>query len=434
MAIKTAYKLPTETVPGVSFSDLLEDLVAFREFVSARSIQSRNTRIERYIAYLRQVAECGAFDGTTIFKNSVGAPFNSPTDWLLYVLREVHELAWILKGLKSRIPMGIDEKLALIVGGRDFAALDSDSRSRDAQFELRIASYFCQAGCAVDVSKQTDLIASTDRHTFYIECKRVASPMQFMKRLFEAKRQVKQMPRKIGTRSVFGYIAVDVTKVAFSHNGLTFGETSDHSKDVIQEKLMEISHRVPDDVLFKDCHRLLGCWLQIHIPSLVLHPPTPTTRFSSNHIVKPGLERRERAAAAAFYGIFESASDRRDEREGPVKKLRIRKRVELPAGTVFWTDEFVTNEVRQSGCVPEGAPERLVATLQFDGTTHDFFLINVRMLPANTLSEISTELSADNARGSLMLILEMYMRRYPYEDDALDSSTDTEGGQRTVAR
>jgi len=38
-------------------------------------------------------------------------------------------LMWILKGLKVHLPLGADEKLKMIVGGTDFAVLDSDSQS-----------------------------------------------------------------------------------------------------------------------------------------------------------------------------------------------------------------------------------------------------------------------------------------------------------------
>ena len=125
-----------------------------------------------------------------MFKNSTDGPFKSSNDWYLYTLREVHELMWILKGLKKHIPKGIDEKLGIIVSGRDFAALDSNSLSRNTQFELRIASYFCQAGCYVDLSGKTDIVAFNKKHAFYTECKRVGSSQQLEGRLSYAKEQL----------------------------------------------------------------------------------------------------------------------------------------------------------------------------------------------------------------------------------------------------
>jgi hypothetical protein len=99
------------------------------------------------------------------------------------------------------------------------------------------------------------------------------------------------MPRKYGKRIAFGCIAADVTKVAFSHNGLTWGLTNEHSRDIIQEKLINISSHAEKKPLFNGCRNLLSYWLQIHIPSLILHPhpPTTLTRFSSYHIFNESL-------------------------------------------------------------------------------------------------------------------------------------------------
>lgn len=208
-----SYPIPNETMPGMDLAQHLADLLEIRNFIQGRGIETRNTRIERYIEYLRLVIAQDPINPVMVFKNSTEGPFESPADWRLYVLREVHELMWILKGLKVLLPLGIDEKLKIIVGGSDFAALDGDSLSRNTQFELRIASYFCQAGCEVDLSTETDIIALTDEQAFFLECKRVGNQNQLAKRLSEARKQLQaRMPEKVGKRIAFGSIAVDVTR------------------------------------------------------------------------------------------------------------------------------------------------------------------------------------------------------------------------------
>jgi Holliday junction resolvase len=154
------------------------------------------------------------------------------------VLREVYEIMWILKGLKKHLPKGVEEKLKQVMGGRDFAALDKDSSSRNTQFELRIASYFCQTGYSVDMSNLTDIVATHDLTTYFVECKRVTSSGALNKRLKEAKKQLKtRLTRFTLVPREFGVIAIDVTKVAFKFNGLTLGLTADHTRDVIQDQL-----------------------------------------------------------------------------------------------------------------------------------------------------------------------------------------------------
>ena len=216
---------------------------------------------------------------------------------------------WILKGLKVHLPKGLEEKLKLIVGGKDFAALDSNSHSRNIQFELRIASYFCQAGFDVDLSKKTDVVAVSEKQAFYIECKRVGNINQIKRRLSETKKQLREgMPRKNRGRISYGCIAADVTKVAFSHNGLTFGMTNDHSRDVVQEKLITIANAVQRLPLFRDYRNLIQYWLQIHIPALITYPPATVTRFSSYMIHNERLDRKARRAVKILHQLYDGAS------------------------------------------------------------------------------------------------------------------------------
>lgn len=412
-----SYPLPDETLPSLDLSHHLEDLVEIRDFLVARGIQTRNTRIERYIAYLEQASSQGPNDAPTIFKNSVGGPFQHATDWLLYVLREVHELAWILKGLNVHLPSGIDEKLRIVVSGSDFAALDADSQSRNIQFELRIASYFCQAGCEVHLAQETDIIALTSDQAFYLECKRVGSEGQLPKRLAEARKQLhKRIPRKHGKRIAYGCVAADVTKVAFSHNGLTFAVTNEHSRDVIQEKLVGIAGAAQKLPLFRDCRSLLFYWLQIHIPALILQPPLPVTRFSSYHIRRESLDRKERRAATVFYGIFESASKDRDKRETPAKKLQMRKMLNVPAGATFSLDDGLLSELLKHGKVNDRSDSEIVGTLSMNGTDYEFSFFDFKILPESFVKDWRNTSSKDLVKARLQLIIKMYVQRYPYEE------------------
>lgn len=417
-----SYPLPTETVPGLDLSHHIADLIEIQNFIRGRGIETRNTRIERYIEYLRLVTEQGQTNASTIFKNSAEGPFESSTDWMLYVLREVHELMWILKGIKMRLPLGIDEKLRIIIGGRDFAALDADSLSRNTQFELRISSYFCQAGCEVDLSTETDIIALTDDQAFYLECKRVGSPNQFVKRLSEARRQLNnRMPRKDGKRFVVGCIAADVTKVAFSHNGLTWGMTEEHCRDIIREKLIGIardSERMP---LFRNCRNLLSYWLQIHIPSLVMHPypPTTTTRFSSYHLFSDSLCRKGRRAAIDFRDIFESAS-KADTRNTPAKKLKLRTSINFPKGTTFSLDDGLLMEFLKHGKVTERDINDEVGTITINGRNHAFSFFDFRTTLDGITKEWRNSLPEDPNQVRIQLIMHMYAHRFPYEESESD--------------
>lgn len=411
-----SYALPLETMSGLDFSHHVEDLVVLREFLEGRGIRTENTRIERYTDYLRRAIEEDSFDAEVVFKNALEGPFEHRTDWMLYVLREVHELMWILRGLRVHIPLGIDEKLKAIVGGRDFAALDSDSHSRNTQFELRIASYFCQAACDVDLSTETDVIALSDDQAFYLECKRFGSDNQLAKRLSEARKQIYlRMPKRHGNRVIYGCIAADFTKVAFSHNGLTWATTNEHSRDVVQEKLIEIAEGSQRHQLFKDCRNLLSYWFQIHIPSLILHPPTISTRFSSYHIFRDNVSRNQRRSARAFCEIFESASQG-DSRDVPAEPLVPRKMFEFPKGTCFSFDEELLNEFLAGDTLTHKGMNDEIATLTINGREHRFSFFDFRMVLPHLTEELRTAMKKEPGRTRFELVARMYAQRFPYEE------------------
>jgi hypothetical protein len=415
-----SYQVPTETLASLELSHHLEDLVEIRDFLRGRGIETRNTRIDRYVAYLQQATSHDPTDASRIFKNSVEGPFKRPIDWMLYVLREVHELMWILKGLKVHFPAGMDKKLKIISGGSDFASLDTDSQSRDIQFELRIASYFCQAGYEVDLSTETDIIALTDDQAFYLECKRVGSQSQLAKRLSEGGKQLQnRMPKKNGKRIVFGCVAADVTRVAFSHSGLTWGLTNEHSRDVVQEKLIGIAKASDKLPLFRDCRNLFCYWLQIHISSLILQPAMRATRFSSYHILRNRLSRKERRAATVFYGMFESVSRGGDERETPAKELRLRTRINAPKGTTFSLDDGLRTELLERGKVTEREQNEIVGTLSMNGKNYEFSFFDFRMMSARFIKDWRKTLSEDPIQARFQLVMEMYVQRFPYEESRM---------------
>jgi hypothetical protein len=409
------YRLPEESLPSLRLEDQLKDIRELAQFLQGRGIQTKNTRIERYAEFLERTLVNGWNDGTGIFKHSLDPRFQSPIDWLLYVLREVHELMWIFKGLKAHIPAGIDCKLEVLVKGRDFAALDSDSHSRNVQYELRIASYFCLSYCVVDLTTETDVIASNKRFTFHVECKRVASAAQLRRRLSGAAKQLNaRMPFDEAERKHYGIIAADVTAIAFPHNGLTFAQTPEHAKDVIQEKLIHIADTSSEDFQFTGCKSLLRYWLQIHIPSLTIYPRTATTRFSS-YIVDNDISDHDALVAREVLHLIKVVACRPDARELPPQRLFLRKHVAFPKGTQVGVAEQVITEFTHSGKVT-GEEAITAAVLVINGVTHSFTLGEINAIGSKMAPEILQEMKQDLIGARFHLIGELYLQRFPYEE------------------
>lgn len=412
---ENSYPIPSQAVPSLSRKDHLED---FREFVlllQTLGIKVSGTRITRYQNYYEALVE-GTNEEETIFRGIGGKNFNSPLDLQLYVLREVHEILWILKGLKRHLPKGVEKKLIQVVCGRDFAALDKDSSSRNSQFELRIACYFCQAGYSVDLSGQTDIVATCDGTTYFVECKRVTSYGALNKRLKEAKRQLRtKLPRSALVPRNFGIIAIDVTRVAFRHNGLTLGVTADHSKDVIQDQLKKIGASIMESGFTLGQKNILLTWLQIHIPAFILYPSQCITRFSSLFAKNEKLPGRSQDALKKLNRVL-TIGDIRDEREIPPKILSLRKEVILPKGTLIGWDEELLSVMLDSWNLDPRQPEHKVLDIIIDGEKTEFSFFELSLLLANLSEEDRLKYSRDHMLARSELAARLILQRSPYEN------------------
>ena len=411
------YPLPDHSLPYIHMADHHDYLVRFRKLAETLGVTTKNTRIERYEQYLQTVLSGDKRDRFELFQPSNDYAFEHERDLHLYVLREVHELMWIFRGINENLPKGIEQKIATVVGGADFAALDVNSKSRDVQFELRIASYFCLRGYDVDLSLATDIIASLNRDTYYVECKRVGSQRQLKKRVGEARRQLdRRMPKRREKRRTFGVCAIDVTKVAYPHNGLTFGVTSDHAKHVIQDKLERVSNSLEPDQFSS---KVLLVWLQVHIASLISYPNQFSSRMSSLFSLNPRLGYKARKSFQNLRDVLE-AGDEPDPKEHPPTELTLRKSIAMPKGTLFGWDEHLIECYLNRGELPEYPPEQVVANLKVEEVEYEFTYFEFKTLTEHIDEDNRIRIGENAVEAQLELICEMYGRRYPYAEIGKD--------------
>ncbi|KGM06946.1 hypothetical protein LP43_1441 [Methylophaga thiooxydans] len=411
-----SYTLPKYSIPGLRLENHLEDLCEFIIFVESRGHKIRGTRLERYRKYLEDIVD-GGQDSKNIFHDIQNEEFNTKYDVLLYVLREVHELMWIQKGFKSKTPKNIDEKLSLLIGGKDFAALDKKTVSRNTQFELRIASYFSQTGYTSDLSSKTDIIATKGKHQFYVECKRVSSQGQLFKRLLEAKDQLNnRIPGSNLSLAKYGIIVVDVTKIAFKHNGVIMGYTSEHARDLIQDKLKEISNGIASHESLWNLKPLIMVWLQVHIPSLILYPSTFSTRISSLFISshKVSSKRKFRKAFEELKLTLE-IGEQKDPREITKKLPPIRNEITIPKGTIFKWDEEILREFLDLWELSGRDPDRVILEVEFPTEHAVFHYQELIWLLPNIPHSLREKLSGELSLARSVLMAMLIRQRNPYE-------------------
>ena len=421
-----SYKFPEETIPSLDLLHHLDDMNEIKFFLEKLKIRIKNTRIDRYIIYFEKLVindmkELSLETIQKIFNNSNDERFKTPHDYHLYILREVHELQWIFKGLKIIMPKGVENKLKTIISGKDFAALDSSTNSRNTQFELRIASYFCQYGCTVDMSTETDIIIYTKKQIFYIECKRIGNEKKLVERISEARKQLeRRMPKKVNNKDLYGCIAIDVTKVAFSHNGLTFATCNEHSRDNIQEKLIEIEKNLQYamEKNFEKFKYLSSFWFQIHIPILIQHPYSEGTRFSSFHNFRSSLKLGHRRSSKVFKKIFESGSSKIDHRSTISKKLELQSEYIIPKGTSYDFDSLLLKEYIENREEIERDPESIIGSINMNLKLCEFVFSEFREVVSNINNKEKEALrKLDDSILKFELIMKMYVQRYPYKSN-----------------
>jgi hypothetical protein len=76
-----SYELPTESIRGLNYTDHVADIIEMRDFFNNRGIPTENTRIERYIQYLREFISGKPLNEKLVFKSSIDERFKSGTDW-----------------------------------------------------------------------------------------------------------------------------------------------------------------------------------------------------------------------------------------------------------------------------------------------------------------------------------------------------------------
>lgn len=293
------FNLDDKPLPGKNIHEHIASIEKFIRYLEGKRIAVASSRIAKYKKFLEN------FPVDTELRPKENEEHHKLIDELLYVYREVHEIMWIQKGLEKREPAGIDNIMRTIVGGNTYARDDTDTKARNYQFELRIASYFLQNNYDVNLETEADVVVKNTAAHFVIECKRLYSEKNAKKRISEA---AKQLKKKVGKQSIFsrkvGIAVFDVTKLAYPHQGLTWGMSDEHCKKLIQDKLQYISDNYDFEGPFRGNKNVIGIWMQIHIPSLILQFGQPTTRFSSLFTIMPATGFRA-AAFKEFQKVYE---------------------------------------------------------------------------------------------------------------------------------
>ena len=230
--ITKSFKLPF--LPASSLQDDLHELVRALDELGLGLSGSRLSRYRKALEVQPQNLE----DYYSVFKGIEIKRMKSIADFEVYLLREVHELQFILQGVKTKRIHGLEPRLSEIFKGSDFSFQDKNKKARNSQFELSIATYFAIGGYSVDLSSETDVIARKGRTTIFIECKRVSSKAQLSKRFDEAIEQLNtRLPKQGFLNRSYGAVFIDISQLTLVGDGLVSGCTFEAVRDVVRQEV-----------------------------------------------------------------------------------------------------------------------------------------------------------------------------------------------------
>ncbi|MFY9317367.1 MAG: hypothetical protein WAO95_17655 [Burkholderiales bacterium] len=231
---------------------------------------------------------------------------------LLHVLREVDEWSWIQRAFQNTTIESIASLLKEAIGGPDFVDAEGENtRPRNIQLELRVGSYFLQSGFEVKFSDSSDLTLDVVGFPVFVECKRLGSTRQVIKRASEAAKQLRRSYRGVG-EPAYGLIVLDVSRIVEPRHWIGIGANELATRDAIRSRIVAFADAYDTSKVFGKDKKLLAVWHQAILPTYHLQENESSTIFSSNIRIYAQEGQRRWMLFQKIRDAFESASSHPD--------------------------------------------------------------------------------------------------------------------------
>ena len=144
-------RVPFGESPGGKTAETFDQKLAnaenLVEYLKSKGLPTEHTRLGHYVRFYRRFVAGECTD-------------DEVRDQLYFVMREMDEWSWIYRGVVNSEPEGLLDRLKQAVKGVAFAKDEGENtKARNIQLELRVASYFLQAGFDVNLSGPSDLLS-----------------------------------------------------------------------------------------------------------------------------------------------------------------------------------------------------------------------------------------------------------------------------------
>jgi hypothetical protein len=272
--MRTSKLIPVEDYSsGLHYDTILGKLSGiniFIKYLETKGLKPLNTRVGEYARVLERYLS----DKST--KEDIHTK-------VIFAIREIDEWLWIYKGLIVNEPKNVIDIVKKAIGGPHFARDEYENTlARNIQLELRIASYFLQNGFDVDISSISDLVVQVNGVHVFVECKRLNSRTQVLKRAKEAKRQLNKRYKSINSPSN-GIVVLDVGRVIQPDQGIATSPNFEFGRQQIKYQILDFNERFNTQDIFAKDDRLIFVWMQAIVATWFELDKEPGTRFTSIH-------------------------------------------------------------------------------------------------------------------------------------------------------
>ena len=121
-------------------------------------------------------------------------------------------------------------------------------------------------------------------YSVFVECKRLNSPTQIVKRAKESVRQLKHR-YQVAIRPSYGMVVLDVSRVIHPMQGIATGLNELVAREGIRSQLKSFDQEHDTSRIFKKDKNLISVWMQAIVPTMHIEENEPSTRFSSLHSI-----------------------------------------------------------------------------------------------------------------------------------------------------
>lgn len=147
------------------FMNKLDEVLAWLE---SKGLRAHLSRYSKYKSYIDDFYKNGDPNDLSDLEQK----FKKLND----AVQECIQIVQVYDTFKNEKSDGFEDRLKKIVAGADFYNPENKAdQPRDFLYELLVASWFKKWGYDIDFDKITDVVATKNSITVYVECKRIKS-------------------------------------------------------------------------------------------------------------------------------------------------------------------------------------------------------------------------------------------------------------------